>query len=284
MPVVLVLLMALSADLHAGDPETTGKAQSINLALRQTADKLLRISGDSSSRIPAIENSAVNVFRVYLHRDFEYDQLPGILNSSLEQLGIADPYEVAVRNCENDILDLGFHKKQIVQDSIAPCAGREEPEGCHYIEVTFFPGDGNRSSIAATSIFLLLGLIVSAGAILKFRKDRNSSTQMTGEEWLIFGNSKVHAHRQSLEVNGSRSELTYREAKLLRLFVQHRNEVLERDVIMRQVWEDEGVQVSRSVDMFVSRLRKKLSNDPAISISAVHGVGYKMELANNSNE
>ncbi|HJW31495.1 MAG TPA: helix-turn-helix domain-containing protein, partial [Saprospiraceae bacterium] len=96
-------------------------------------------------------------------------------------------------------------------------------------------------------------------------------------EWLGFGQSRIHVSSPVLECGGVRRELTYREAKLLRLFAAHPRELLERDEILRRVWEDEGVQVGRSVDVFVSRLRKKLSGDPSVAIVAVHGVGYKLE-------
>jgi len=72
--------------------------------------------------------------------------------------------------------------------------------------------------------------------------------------------------------------LTYREAKLLNLFVLHQNQVLERSFILENVWADEGILVGRSIDMFVSRLRKLLRNDERIQLLAVHGVGYKMEV------
>ena len=97
------------------------------------------------------------------------------------------------------------------------------------------------------------------------------------EEWLQFGMSRIHLTSQLLECGDARQNLTYREAKLLRLFASHPGQLLERDFILKQVWADEGVQVGRSVDMFVSRLCKKLMADPTIGIIAVHGVGYKLE-------
>jgi DNA-binding response OmpR family regulator len=96
------------------------------------------------------------------------------------------------------------------------------------------------------------------------------------DEWLSFGRSRLHMNGHVVECDGVREKLTYREAKLLRLFVLHSGELLERDQILKEVWADEGVQVGRSVDMFVSRLRKKLKADPTIGIVAVHGVGYRM--------
>ena len=58
----------------------------------------------------------------------------------------------------------------------------------------------------------------------------------------------------------------------------HPGQLLERERILREVWADEGILVGRSVDMFVSRLRKKLAADPTVGIAAVHGVGYRLEL------
>jgi DNA-binding response OmpR family regulator len=46
---------------------------------------------------------------------------------------------------------------------------------------------------------------------------------------------------------------------------------------LKKVWEDEGVITGRSLDMFVSKLRKKLSNDPHVQIAGVHGKGYRLE-------
>jgi DNA-binding response OmpR family regulator len=51
-----------------------------------------------------------------------------------------------------------------------------------------------------------------------------------------------------------------------------------RETLMQKVWIDEGVITGRSLDMFVSKLRKKLSPDPELRITNVHGKGYKLEI------
>lgn len=73
--------------------------------------------------------------------------------------------------------------------------------------------------------------------------------------------------------------LTSKEAKLLRLFCIHQNRVIERDVIQKAIWEDEGYFVGRSMDVFISRLRKIFRNEPTVCIQTIHGVGYKLEVA-----
>jgi DNA-binding response OmpR family regulator len=74
-------------------------------------------------------------------------------------------------------------------------------------------------------------------------------------------------------------KLTYREAKLLRLFVSNVNQLLERDSILKAVWEDEGIIVGRSLDVFVSRIRKILQDDTSVQIVTLHGVGYKLQVS-----
>lgn len=99
-----------------------------------------------------------------------------------------------------------------------------------------------------------------------------------GESALTFGHSSFDVVNQVLVVAGLRHDLTYREAKLLQLFYRHPNQLLERDYILQSVWADEGILVGRSVDMFVSRLRKLLRADAAVQIATVHGVGYRLEV------
>jgi DNA-binding winged helix-turn-helix (wHTH) protein len=70
--------------------------------------------------------------------------------------------------------------------------------------------------------------------------------------------------------------LSENETKALEIFVQHLNQVVEREKLMKEIWEDKGlVVISRNVDVLVSKLRKKLTDDPSIKIVNVPGRGYK---------
>jgi hypothetical protein len=72
--------------------------------------------------------------------------------------------------------------------------------------------------------------------------------------------------------------LTDKECKVLELLNRSFGELILRETLMQKVWIDEGVFTGRSLDMFISRLRKKLSGDPSLKISNVHGKGYKLEV------
>lgn len=73
--------------------------------------------------------------------------------------------------------------------------------------------------------------------------------------------------------------LTDKECRILELLNENFGELIPRGTLMQKVWFDEGVITGRSLDMFVSKLRKKLSNDPELRITNVHGKGYKLEVA-----
>lgn len=271
----LAWLLPSSAYKSTGDLSS----EKVNLALRRTADGLLRLSGDSTSRIPAIEQTGEGVWKVQIDQDFNYEQLPALLQSSLDLYGIQRPYEVAVRRCFDGIIDLGYHQQDFVQNNVVPCGGRETPKGCHFIEITFAENGGNKSFGAAIAGLLLL-LSGGMAGFLFFRKQNKVpvSSEAAGEpNWLEFGNSRLDVAGQVLLCGGVGQALTFRETKLLRLFATNPDRLLERDFILQQVWADEGIMVGRSVDVFVSRLRKKLAADPSVGIVAVHGVGYRLE-------
>jgi DNA-binding response OmpR family regulator len=72
-------------------------------------------------------------------------------------------------------------------------------------------------------------------------------------------------------------ELTDKESKILELLNRYFGQLTTREDLMK-IWTDEGVITGRSLDMFVSKLRKKISSDPELRITNVHGKGYKLEV------
>lgn len=82
--------------------------------------------------------------------------------------------------------------------------------------------------------------------------------------------------RFELSYAGTIKKLTSREADLLKLFCQNKEEVLTKESILLKIWGDDSFFNSRSLDVFISRLRKYLKADPMISIINIRGVGYKL--------
>lgn len=77
---------------------------------------------------------------------------------------------------------------------------------------------------------------------------------------------------------GGQQKLTAKEAKILRLLGMSPNRVLEREVVLNAVWGKDDYFTGRSMDVFITKLRKYLSVDPAIRIVNIHGVGFKLEI------
>ena len=84
--------------------------------------------------------------------------------------------------------------------------------------------------------------------------------------------------RQRLELihSGKATSLSQREADLLALLLQHKNNLLERRAALLKIWGDDNVFNARSMDVYITRLRKYLQQDPRVEIINIRGQGYKL--------
>lgn len=73
-------------------------------------------------------------------------------------------------------------------------------------------------------------------------------------------------------------DLTLREAELLRMFCLNKNQVIKRDDILKQVWGEDDYYIGRSLDVFISRLRKYFQEDPGVTIENIRSVGFKLSV------
>jgi len=100
---------------------------------------------------------------------------------------------------------------------------------------------------------------------------------------VALGSVLFDAKNRKLIINGKPIDLTGTETRLLLIFALSPNETIERSRLQKEIWEDEGVIVGRSLDMFISKLRKKLELDPNINIVVIRGKGYKLEINTKKN-
>lgn len=80
----------------------------------------------------------------------------------------------------------------------------------------------------------------------------------------------------TLTIGDSSSQMTKKEADLLQLLIQNKNKIIERSTILERVWGENDYFMGRSMDVFISRLRKYLKEDPDISLENIHGVGFRL--------
>uniref|UniRef100_UPI003F72E572 winged helix-turn-helix domain-containing protein n=1 Tax=Dyadobacter sp. TaxID=1914288 RepID=UPI003F72E572 len=226
-----------------------------------------------------------NTFSVRIENLGNYEKLPALMQQSLQIQNIDRGYNVMVFNCETGELQLGYNFQDLNQKGGVACEDRADENGCFIVQISFEAQPQLATTHSDRPFWILPFVCGLAGIGLFFWKRNQQKTHFTKTETtplppseLHFGNSSLNSQNLVLLCGNVKNQLTYREAKLLGLFVKNSNQVLERDFILKSVWEDEGIIVSRSVDVFVSRLRKLLASDPAVKITAIHGVGYKMEI------
>ncbi|MGB1217527.1 MAG: helix-turn-helix domain-containing protein, partial [Saprospiraceae bacterium] len=86
-----------------------------------------------------------------------------------------------------------------------------------------------------------------------------------------YGNLKLTSETDKLK------SLTQREADLLKLFISNKDEVLKRAFILEALWGENDYFMGRSLDVFISRLRKYLKSDTSLKIENIHGVGFRLK-------
>lgn len=92
------------------------------------------------------------------------------------------------------------------------------------------------------------------------------------------GSYEFDCNRMTLAINNKLKTLTQKEAEVLKLLCINRDRVTKREDILKSIWGDDDYFMGRSMDVFISRLRKYLSHDKAIQIVNYHGVGFRLEV------
>jgi DNA-binding response OmpR family regulator len=118
----------------------------------------------------------------------------------------------------------------------------------------------------------LLGVL----SMFFFRKKKNTILPIENPDRITIGSYTFDKRNMTLTLNDQTVELTGKEADLLFLLYASANTTIEREVILNAVWGDEGDYAGRTLDVFISKLRKKLETDESLRIVNIRGVGYKL--------
>ena len=247
------------------------------ILLRKLGHQLILQSGDSSSRVLPIERITTDEYRIRFeqHLTFQPDSL---LNTAKDLLG-EDPftrnYIVNVLNCASNAVTYGFAIAGDEEDDIVPCLGREQPSGCYAIDIIFKPIEHREKEVYILGSLSALAFICFV--VFRPRAIQKAPKSDQPVEVFRFGSVQFDPHEKLLRINNECIDLTRTEARLMHIFALSPNEMIIRSRLQKEIWEDEGVIVGRSLDMFISKLRKKLETVPDINIVVVRGKGYKFE-------
>lgn len=271
--------------VYGSTENSNSKSEKINYpaALRLIGHKLLLSSGDTKSRVMPVKELPGDVFQIRFENELSLE--PGsifnIISKTTKSSSLPDSYTTNILNCSGNEIVYSFVMSGIDSNIIVPCIGRTLPTGCYYINIDFSLSRQSKSGyILAGSILLL---ILLAGFIYFYFKRKRSNAipkkedKYAGKGAISIGAFLFYSDQRYLEINGERIELTDKESKLLYIFASATNEIIDREQLQKEVWENEGVVVTRSLDVFISKLRKKLEKDPRVKLVNVHGKGYKLE-------
>lgn len=281
-----IFFLAAFITIKSGNESITKR---VNIAMRAIGHDLLLRAGDSVSVVPPVIEKSKGVFLLEFKNEFVFqpDTLAEIVQRVFAKTDLAW-YTVTVQNCDNpDIIVYGFEINP-PNNSIQSCRGRIQPKACYTIEIAFadFPAPSVlNSKIAMTfSGILLMLAIVIISLNLGFKKinpivqQSISVNEESNPVLTTIGKFVFDTLHQRLNSDKESISLTDKECRILTLLNRNIEQLTLREELIQNVWTDEGVITGRSLDMFISKLRKKLSADPDLRITNIHGKGYKLEI------
>ncbi|HCE57232.1 MAG TPA: DNA-binding response regulator [Prolixibacteraceae bacterium] len=124
-----------------------------------------------------------------------------------------------------------------------------------------------------TKPFSMEELIMRIEAILRRTSQENLAN---AQPVFTLGRYTFDTRKQTLAEGDEVVKLTTKEADLLKLLCQNANKILERNYALKSIWIDDNYFNARSMDVYITKLRKHLSKEPTVEIINVHGKGYKL--------
>lgn len=279
----LLIVISVTASLKSDNTDFVSAKEII--VMRKIGHEILLSSRDSSSRVLPVKKIEENQYQIQFESTFQFtpDSIVRIIRQAVETNKLPPDYIVNVLECQKNQVIFGYAIIQTEQTNLVPCTGRPQPKACYSINITFrntglstlnkdyFIGAGGLAAL----------MLIFSSLTISYRQKRTDRSFEQGPAVtsvvIPVGSYKFHRDKQYLEYNTEQIKLSEKESKLLYILATKPNSLIERSVLQK-VWEDEGVIVDRSLDMFISKLRKKLQTDPTVRLVNVHGKGYKLEI------
>ena len=279
--VLFLVLTSLAFVAFSIDGDDDFEKTRVEILIRKVGHELLLQSDDSVSRVLPLNKISANEYQISFEHEFSF--LPDSLINITQRLFGKDQqfadYVVKVLNCRNTSVVYGYAIANNQKDDIVACKGRMLPTDCYILNIQFKAS----SFIDSKNGYLLGGLPVLAFVgLLYFRSRKPAKTiqESPSENNDLFhlGGFLFDYKNRKLIHNENTIDLTGTESRVLRIFALSPNMAIERNKIQKEIWEDEGVIVGRSLDMFISKLRKKLEQDERVKILVIRGIGYRLEV------
>lgn len=278
---ILFLAIAVFCIWSFSDPETNKEpfSEKVKVVLREVGNQLLLSNKDSVSLILPVKELASNKYQISFEKQlsFKPNILVDIVKNAFEKASFSENYIVEVLQCSDHEVAYSYQIKNESENDIIPCSERFLPKNCYQIEVLFT----NRNSLFFNrNTLLIIGFIVLLGWLFFVFYQRKSLEKKVeiNANFVLLGIFSFYPEQHKLMQKAKEISLSKKECELLEIFVANPNQIIKREELTKKVWEDNGVFVGRSLDTYISKLRKKLKEDTSIQLINIHGVGYKLEI------
>jgi DNA-binding winged helix-turn-helix (wHTH) protein len=277
---LIITLVFITLNTSCSLDEQIDVSERTKIALRDAGNQLLLSEGDTSSLILPVKEIEVNKYQLAFNKplSFEPSLLVKAVQKSFNSAQLSEFYRVEVLQCSDREVAYSYQMSAKKESTIIPCAGRYLPETCYLIQLKF-ANKVDLYSVKDAIIHIVILLFMLSLIFLIKKKLKPSKTKLNNEFIQKIGSFSFYPEQNKLVKEAEEIALSKKECEILSLFVAHPNQIIKRDELTKRVWEDNGVIVGRSLDTYISKLRKKLKSDNSVKLTNVHGVGYKLEIS-----
>jgi len=274
--VLLILLCVLSCT----KPSDSSFSETIKVSLREVGHQLLLNNLDSTSVVKPIIEIDNDKYQISFENKLEIhpDSLVNIIKNILSKASLPQQYLVEVIQCKDLEVAYSYKVMESVDEGIIPCRSRKLKKECYTVTVWFTNLPINKGENYFLLIFITGIVFLLIVSFLFFKKKQHSKIQENDSNFTSIGRYRFYPEQNKLTKEAIEINLSKKECELLAIFIAQPNQIIKRDELAKRVWEDNGVIVGRSLDTYISKLRKKLKEDDTIKLTNIHGVGYKLEM------
>lgn len=248
----------------------------VKVSLRDVGHQLLIINNDTTSLVKPIIDLGDLKYKLEFEASLviQPDSLVKIVKHSFEKAQLPQHYLTEVIECNTHEVAYSYKMNKTIEKGIVPCKGRVLDKACYSVTVQFI----QISKDVSYSYLYLLGVAILIPFIVILYRKRSAKQFDTKHNYKKIGQFKFYPEQHKLVKEISEISLSKKECEILNIFISKPNQIVSRDELTKKVWEDKGVIVGRSLDTYISKLRKLLQDDTSIKLTNVHGVGYKLEI------
>ena len=243
------------------------------LLSRAIGHNILLNFGDSTSRVlPIAKNGNEYVISFETEFGFVPDDLVRTVDSLLRVHANTKKYLVQVIECQSEEVVYSYSRDTEKQNEIVPCDQRVMPKSCYQIGFTI---QDEQVESRPQNLLLILVLFVPLLLLALWWFNKKSKGSKKG---IQIGAFRYNQNGSYLFLEGVEIALTSKENDLFAALLNQKEETVRKEELMESIWEDRGSYEGRTLDVYISRLRKKLEADSSIKIVNIKGIGYKLSV------